>query len=180
MKKLPLIMFVVATVFMSCDKKQTDETQASTATENIATDSANVTTTAATEVPVTAPQNDPTARAVVVNNKSTTNAAPPVQVAQTSGKKPALNPAHGQPYHRCDIAVGAPIDSPAPVQTTQPPVVQQQAPTNFNTNPIGNGPVSAPVATPSVSQNVGPKPATNPPHGEPHHRCDLQVGAPLI
>lgn len=96
--------------------------------------------------------------------------------AVASNDKPALNPAHGQPYHRCDIAVGAPIDSPAPVQNAAPQAIPQSAPNaGFNTNPI------SPSAAPSVSSSaaIGPKPALNPPHGEPHHRCDLQVGAPL-
>ncbi len=90
--------------------------------------------------------------------------------ADNSGK-PALNPPHGEPYHRCDIEVGAPLNSSAPVQNVAPPVVQQRAPiktNNFDTNPI------------KPAQNNGPKPALNPPHGEPHHRCDLEVGAPLI
>jgi len=35
----------------------------------------------------------------------------------------ALNPAHGQPGHRCDIAVGAPLNS-APA--AQPQTIQVQ------------------------------------------------------
>lgn len=93
-----------------------------------------------------------------------------------SGAKPAFNPEHGKPFHRCDIAVGAPIDS-APQQNAAPQTMPQQSAsnTNFNTSPISPS-ISAPVSTP---QATGPKPALNPAHGEPHHRCDLQVGAPL-
>jgi hypothetical protein len=73
-------------------------------------------------------------------------------VANTSGKK--LNPKHGAPGHRCDIAVGAPLDSkPTQVVTTQP------------------------VVTPVQAIKVGK--GLNPPHGLPNHRCDLAVGAPL-
>ena len=94
-------------------------------------------------------------------------------VMNSSAGRPALNPEHGQPYHRCDISVGAPIDS-APEQNTAPQVVPQQAQSgnSFNTSPI----------SPSLSSGtpVGAKPAINPDHGEPYHRCDLQVGAPLI
>ena len=43
----------------------------------------------------------------------------------TSGKKPALNPAHGEPFHRCDISVGAPIDS-APQQNAAPQLMPPQ------------------------------------------------------
>ena len=38
---------------------------------------------------------------------------------QTSTNSGALNPAHGQPNHRCEIAVGAPLSSaPAKQPTT--------------------------------------------------------------
>lgn len=71
----------------------------------------------------------------------------------TSGKK--LNPKHGTPGHRCDIAVGAPLDSkPTQVVTTTQPAVTQ---------------------VPAVKVGKG----LNPPHGQPNHRCDLAVGAPL-
>ena len=33
---------------------------------------------------------------------------------------PGMNPPHGQPGHRCDIAVGAPLDSPPGKQPTPP------------------------------------------------------------
>ncbi|MBL7471218.1 hypothetical protein [Robertkochia sediminum] len=61
-----------------------------------------------------------------------------------------LNPAHGQPGHRCDIPVGSPLDAPAKANTA-------------------NKGLLAP----------GPATMTNPPHGQPGHRCDLAVGAPL-
>ena len=78
-----------------------------------------------------------------------------------NGESPKINPAHGQPGHRCDLAVGAPLD--------------------------GSGTTTTPleVTTPSVQpqpQQTAPAPAglkINPPHGQPGHRCDLQVGAPL-
>jgi hypothetical protein len=63
-----------------------------------------------------------------------------------------LNPAHGQPGHRCDIAVGAPLTStPAKTQSTP--------------------------ATTTVTSSSAPK--KNPAHGQPYHRCDISVGAPL-
>lgn len=78
-----------------------------------------------------------------------------------------LNPAHGQPGHRCDIAVGAPLDSkPLPAGTTAPqaPVAATQVvPTTTTVQP--------------VSQKVAP--GMNPAHGQPNHRCDIAVGAPL-
>jgi len=105
----------------------------------------------------------------VVNNITENATVPaPAEVASSvtnvpvSGK-PALNPEHGQPYHRCEIAVGAPIDS-APSQQNTPQTPSILSPT---------------VAPAPQAQSLGPKPALNPAHGEPHHRCELAVGAPL-
>jgi hypothetical protein len=74
---------------------------------------------------------------------------------------PGMNPPHGQPNHRCDIAVGAPLNSkPAPAQAT-PAAVQPQ------------------VTMKEVPNTTKTAPGMNPPHGEPNHRCDIAVGAPL-
>jgi len=147
-----LIPFLIAAVLLtSCDKKQAEVQQIKNveAGEN---DSLLLPADSAVAAPV---KNDTTA-------------------ASTTGK-PTLNPEHGQPYHRCDIPVGAPIDS-APQQASTmpaPQVVPAPQAGNFNTTPLAPGSAApAPVAS-------GAKPALNPPHGEPFHRCDLQVGAPL-
>lgn len=72
----------------------------------------------------------------------------------------ALNPVHGAPGHRCEIAVGAPLNS-APTQGSAPlsPQPTQQMP-----------------ATPATN-GAGAK--LNPEHGLPGHDCKLPVGAPL-
>lgn len=159
MRILPLLI-ATATILYSCDKKEASSTETSEVTTPM-NDSTKMSDTITANAEIAAP-NDATA--IAANNPS---------------DKPALNPEHGQPHHRCDIQVGAPIDS-AP-QNPAPQVMPQQNVTsnNFNTNPISPS-LSAPVATPvSTSQASGPKPANNPAHGEPHHRCDIQVGAPL-
>jgi hypothetical protein len=72
-----------------------------------------------------------------------------------------LNPAHGQPGHRCDIAVGAPLNS-KPASANQPastPAVVSQTP----------------ALTPDTLLSKG----LNPAHGQPGHRCDVAVGQPL-
>ena len=79
----------------------------------------------------------------------------------------ALNPAHGQPGHRCDINVGAPLNS-KPNQPTINPAQQQ---TIINPTPA---PAPAPSTVPS-----GKQAGINPAHGLPGHRCDIAVGAPL-
>ena len=160
MRILPLIIATAALLY-SCDKKESsiNETQETTLTN----DSTNVADTLA--------QN-----ATVENAGVGTQSASTAVATNNSGDRPALNPEHGQPHHRCDIQVGAPIDS-APMENPAPAVMPQQNVSNkgFNTNPIS--PSVGPVTSPS--QATGPKPANNPAHGEPHHRCDLQVGAPL-
>lgn len=155
MRILPLLI-ASAAILYSCDKKESSVTE----TAEVATpinDSANVAVATSSNGEVAAPD----ATAVAANT--------------TSGK-PALNPEHGQPFHRCEIPVGAPIDS-APAQNTAPQVNPQQnlSSNSFNTTPIS----SSAVPSPAPVQAIGPKPANNPAHGEPHHRCDLQVGVPL-
>lgn len=147
------LLIAVAALLYSCDKKATVDATA-----------------------VTAADSATTMNVVEANEQVTTEGANTV-VTDSDSKKPALNPEHGQPYHRCEIPVGAPIDS-APQQSAAPQVIPQQnaSPNNFNTNPISPSVAPAPSAP---VQATGPKPANNPAHGQPHHRCDLEVGAPL-
>ena len=77
--------------------------------------------------------------------------------SQNNGAEAGLNPPHGEPGHRCDIAVGAPLNSPAGNTQNQ---IQMQ--------PVQNTAESVKVAD-----------GLNPPHGQPGHRCDIAVGAPL-
>ncbi len=81
----------------------------------------------------------------------------PAPKTVTSNGNLAINPAHGEPGHRCDIQVGAPL--PGAATTVNPAIFeasQQTAPTQQ-----------------AVSSNL------NPAHGEPGHRCDIPVGSPL-
>lgn len=141
LKKITILTASVALLY-SCDKTKTSTTETASQTS----DTVAVRNDSPSAIPsaVTAP-------------------ASASSVVSTSGK-PALNPAHGQPYHRCEIAVGAPIDS-APAQQN----AAQQTPSIL----------SPTIAPAPQAQAIGPKPAMNPAHGEPHHRCDLAVGAPL-
>ena len=92
------------------------------------------------------------------------------QMQTTAG----LNPPHGQPGHRCEIPVGAPLDS-KPAQKTQsqtPQVVSsksaEQPNVKINSNNTSN----------TINAATTP-PGMNPPHGQEGHRCDIAVGAPL-
>jgi hypothetical protein len=95
-------------------------------------------------------------------NISTSQPAQPV--INTAATAPGMNPAHGQPGHRCDIAVGAPLNS----KPAQQPATNTTTPVNLTTEQAAK-----PVASTKVA------PGMNPAHGEPGHRCDIAVGAPL-
>ena len=83
----------------------------------------------------------------------------PAQQMPASGSV-ALNPEHGQPGHRCEIPVGAPLNS-APTGSTP----------SVTINPSASSPaISAPATTTA---------RLNPAHGEPGHDCAVPVGSPL-
>lgn len=101
-------------------------------------------------------------------NSPTTN---PSTATSLKGAEPTMlagtNPPHGQPNHRCDIAVGAPLNSPAGTGLQQSNSMQ---PTTQQPNV---------TVLPSPTLTTTTAPGMNPPHGQPGHRCDIKVGAPL-
>ncbi len=138
-----------------------------------------------------------------------------VSTGEEKNEVAMLNPPHGQPNHRCDIPVGAPLNSaPKTSNTTAASTTAASPATSTSTNTTTsatntNSPaksnetqVSSPATgaasssfsptvenasklnnpqrqTTSTTANKGPKPATNPAHGQPYHRCDIAVGSPL-
>lgn len=138
---------------------------------------ASTTTAPAQDGAVTTPQDVILPDSLITNPKiiekmsapstPTTSAAVPVQNKPTAA---GLNPEHGQPGHRCDIAVGAPLNSaPAakPAATTTTPSIT---------------PSMTPTAMPASTMPSTPAPAgakLNPAHGQPGHDCAIPVGAPL-
>lgn len=106
-------------------------------------------------------------------NKSSESETTTTEAVQNidSGSDVALNPPHGEPGHRCEIPVGAPLDGSAgdsPVIQTQPQ--GNQSPVIKST---GEVPVNGANTNAETTGNV------NPPHGQPGHRCEIPVGAPL-
>lgn len=104
-------------------------------------------------------------------NRPGTDGSTSTEAVQNTGSSDvALNPPHGQPGHRCEIPVGAPLDGSGGDNT---PVIQSQP--QSNQSPVikstGNVPVNG--ANTTTSGNV------NPPHGQPGHKCEIPVGAPL-
>lgn len=166
-----LIIFSISTLlFAGCSN-------ADSAKENIPFDSSIVSNTKPANTgnvlidstaPVQSVQNNiqpvPTTTATVPVPTTTTTATVPVPVTATAANNaaatiPGMNPPHGQPGHRCDITVGAPLNSP-PAKTA--------------TTTTGQ-----PVITSSTPAQAKTAPGMNPAHGQPGHRCDIAVGAPL-
>ena len=122
------------------------------------------------DIAVGAPLNSSPA-STSTNSQSLNNSLPslpatltqqPIQQTTASG----LNPEHGKPGHRCDIAVGAPLNSKPASATAVTPTI--------NTSTVST-PVN--VAQSNTEEEVAP--GMNPKHGQPGHRCDIAVGAPL-
>jgi hypothetical protein len=98
--------------------------------------------------------------------------------AQTQQVAKGMNPEHGKPGHRCDIPVGAPLNS-APQQKTSTTTAQVVQPTTTTNNiqypTLNNNTTQQKAATTTTTT----APGMNPAHGQPGHRCDIAVGAPL-
>ncbi len=155
MKSFLTLLFAASIVLTSC-KKETEAQNSATPT--------NV-------VPFTEVGKQMKNEAVTNQAQQPTNTVNSTNTLTSTSTKVAdgKNPAHGQPLHRCDIPVGAPLNSP-PATTTTKPVVQQQTQS-----------VSVPIvvpAAPAVATTLTPE-GMNPPHGQTNHRCDIAVGAPL-
>lgn len=144
------------------------------------------TTTPATNTSATAPGtivNGQPTQNIAVQPSATAPAAAPIvpqgTVPAVAGKA-GLNPEHGQPGHRCDIAVGAPLDSkpsqPAVNTNQQPAIVQQPQQVNI---PANNKPVTIQKNPIVINPGNAGAAGLNPEHGKPGHRCDIAVGAPL-
>jgi hypothetical protein len=110
----------------------------------------------------------------------------PVQTQQVvqapvATTKAGMNPAHGQPGHRCDIAVGAPLNSPA--AKVSAPKAQGQGSFTTTTVPTpisGSATTGTPPFNPQApAPAVVTAPGMNPPHGQEGHLCSVAVGAPL-
>ncbi len=157
MKRMAGLILVLTFAVMSCNsddgENRMNDIQAPASTP-AGTNDANSTTqptqTGTTDVPVTPAQ--------------------PVSTTTPGTTGAGLNPEHGKPGHRCDIPVGAPLDS-KPSATPATNITSNDsrtAPATITTNPV-----TVPTATSTTA------PGMNPAHGQPGHRCDIPVGSPL-
>ena len=94
------------------------------------------------------------------------------QAAKTAA---GMNPEHGQPGHRCDIAVGAPLSSAPAVATS----ATQAVPAPQAAGVAQGIQVSPASATPATAAPASGSGKLNPAHGQPGHDCAIPVGAPL-
>lgn len=147
MKSLISLLFVSSILITSC--KNDTESKNSSAPTNV--------------VPFTVVGNQMKAESQSTAEQQTGNNS-----ATTSAAATGMNPAHGQPGHRCEIPVGAPLNTTATASNPQKAVTP--APTVTTTpNP----------STPTSVESAPTAEGMNPPHGQANHRCDIAVGAPL-
>jgi len=168
-KKSFLSLLLVSSIcFVSC-KKELEPQESSTDPAAPVTEVAAPQMQPSPDMPQNVPAPAPTAQ------------TQPVNMPQPGKTAPGMNPPHGQPNHRCDIAVGAPLNSPATkgaVQATPGATITPATPAQTmkvssppaSTTPAILNPSAAPTAT---------APGMNPPHGQPGHKCEVAVGAPL-
>jgi hypothetical protein len=167
-RSIILITAVVLGTMISCSPAQKESKQVTVPEQN--------------QVPQTMLKADTSATISLVSDtvQATKTLKEPAAV-NTAATPPELNPPHGQPFHRCDIPVGSPLNSVAPAKTAQTkpatPVNRTgMAPTLENAARLNNQRTNNTTA-PIVANGTPPK--LNPPHGQPFHRCDIPVGSAL-
>ena len=169
-------LLVVSLVFVSC-KKEDEATATADETPK------EIIMPRVQSIPMqTTTQQQTTQNAVPVQNQPMTanQTITPSQIVTT---KKGMNPQHGQPGHRCDIAVGAPLNSP-PGNANQPKagsaISQQIDPSKFTTQTQTSQPTTTPaILSPNGTATTTTAPGMNPPHGQEGHQCGIAVGAPL-
>lgn len=161
MKSLFCLLFTSSLLFISC-KKELEPQDSSTPSQIIPfTEAANI------------QQNQVLNSNQVLQNQNANTNQNTVTTSVPVAK--GMNPAHGQPGHRCDIPVGAPLNSPVAKQVAEPVVVPQQ---NNVVSSTVTPSIPATLATPENPSTPTPE-GMNPPHGQAGHRCDIAVGAAL-
>lgn len=103
------------------------------------------------------------------NNEAKT---PSVVDAKTITAK-GMNPPHGEKNHRCDIAVGAPLNSEPKATATTTEVNSATEPKDYTVQQAVPALLSTAAADTETPEGM------NPAHGKTGHRCDIAVGAPL-
>ncbi len=157
---------------------QSDAPVSSTATPAESTSSESATApTPAPDIaasPAINPASNPASKTVDLSAVSAPTSAPAPQTKVVT-TAPGMNPPHGQPGHRCEIAVGAPLDSKPAAKGATAATTAPLRSTTVTVPP----PTSGTVAPTATAPPTAVAPGMNPAHGQPGHRCDIAVGAPL-
>lgn len=165
---LSFIVFLSASlIFISCKKEEEAEVTSSDQPKQILGPIPDVQSTTNQNFG----QANTTQNMVAPNQATVQNVAPPPTQA-------GMNPPHGQPGHRCDISVGAPLNSPPGNAGNAGSAITQKITPSFTTTTK----TSQPSATPTIISSDAPvatAPGMNPPHGQPGHVCGTPVGSPL-
>jgi hypothetical protein len=159
MKVLNVALIGFATIFlMACNKSSESGPGRTQSSDTGATQTAPVDSNGLAEAP--------------------TDAAP--VVTPNAYTAPRINPPHGEPGHRCEVAVGAPLDSPVGTQPSPFVSIFPQAQTSSNIAPaISNHEPFVSIVPQDANATATTPAGMNPPHGQPGHRCEIPVGAPL-
>jgi hypothetical protein len=167
-------LFLIALVLFSC-KKELEPQESSDAIPNVqpVTEQLPMTTTPQVVTQTSTPQQTQMQTNAVAAQP---NPAVTQQIPAPTAK--GMNPAHGQPGHRCDIAVGAPLNSPPGKKAAAPAAITQTTVQPTMTVPAAQTAAST-TAVLKTDSEVVTAPGMNPPHGKEGHRCDVAVGAPL-
>ncbi len=180
MKNILTTLVLASLLFTSCKKEETNEVAT---TDEVTTDAtAVVTDSIATASAASTPQTGTNINSVMYNQPttgSTVTSVPAPQPTKTIAK--GMNPAHGQPGHRCDIEVGMPLNSPPGKKSAniiQPTVTKANAVTPAMINQA-NAPTTDAIKPATDAAPVVTAPGMNPPHGQEGHVCGAGVGEPL-
>jgi hypothetical protein len=161
--KLTLLFLSLSVTIFSCSETLPEKDLSIVPAVKSATLADTVKTATVSNLPVQMPVNP-------VNVMPQNNVPMPQNILSSSKNTttaPGLNPAHGQPGHRCDIKEGAPLNS-APVNV--------KTASNIGSSQMITAPqqkVNTSTPAPVIQKGM------NPVHGQPGHRCDIAVGAPL-
>lgn len=165
-------LLTLSIVFLSCKKKETE-----TDVEAVTSGTAQQPTIVPNVEPV------PTQNSINSNqqqvNMPLQNTTQMVNQAQVETKA-GMNPPHGQAGHRCDIAVGASLNSPVAKAATPSATTGKSSFTTTTTSTPNH--TSTSNGTPELLKKdtpVATAPGMNPPHGQEGHDCAVAVGAPL-
>lgn len=173
MKKLFYYFVLTSLVLVSCKKETTADNvaESTVTTDTVAAENAAVAPVAANAMGTN--PNTIMNQSTASNIQQTTN----VTMPQPGNVAAGANPPHGQPNHRCDIAVGAPLNA-APGKAA---LSQQSVPSSATkASQISTDGKSVSTTNPSaVTPAVVTAAGMNPPHGQEGHHCEIAVGAPV-